>query len=91
MDMLNDDSVVVRLLALETMHHMAMYDCLKVQEGHLHMVAFHPSKVIVFIYLQWCMGLVVFIFQFLLMPDRSMYLNLPCLYNIRSRIRTSFA
>ncbi|XP_027173158.1 protein SIEL [Coffea eugenioides] len=38
MDMLNDDSVVVRLLALETMHHMAMYDCLKVQEGHLHML-----------------------------------------------------
>lgn len=28
----------MRLLALETMHHMAVCDCLKVQEGHLHML-----------------------------------------------------
>lgn len=38
MDMLNDDSVVVRLQALETLHHMAMHDHLKVAEPHLHMV-----------------------------------------------------
>lgn len=38
MDMLNDDSVVVRLQALETLHHMAMHDHLKVEESHLHMV-----------------------------------------------------
>ncbi|KAI3472839.1 hypothetical protein Pfo_029968 [Paulownia fortunei] len=37
MDMLNDDSVVVRLQALETLHHMAMHDHLKVEESHLHM------------------------------------------------------
>ncbi|XP_045798541.1 protein SIEL-like [Trifolium pratense] len=37
MDMLNDDSVVVRLQALETMHHMAINGCLKLQEKHLHM------------------------------------------------------
>lgn len=37
-DVLNDDSVVVRLQALETLHHMATSDCLKVQETHLHMV-----------------------------------------------------
>lgn len=40
MDMLNDDSMVVRLQALETMHHMATCDCLKVQETHMHMVNF---------------------------------------------------
>lgn len=40
MDMLNDDSVVVRLQALETMHHMAINRCLKLQEKHLHMVSF---------------------------------------------------
>lgn len=38
MDMLNDDSTVVRLQALETMHHMAISGHLKVQGGHLHMV-----------------------------------------------------
>lgn len=38
MDILNDDSVVVRLQALETLHHMAMHDHLKVEESHLHMV-----------------------------------------------------
>ncbi|KAL5740300.1 hypothetical protein ACOSQ2_029480 [Xanthoceras sorbifolium] len=36
-DMVNDDSVAVRLQALETMHHMATCDCLKVQEKHMHM------------------------------------------------------
>jgi integrator complex subunit 4 len=40
MDMLNDDSVVVRLQALETMHHMAINGCLKLQEKHFHMVPF---------------------------------------------------
>ncbi|KAI3474248.1 hypothetical protein Pfo_029036 [Paulownia fortunei] len=39
MDMLNDDSVVVRLQALETLHHMVMHDHLKVEESHLHMFA----------------------------------------------------
>ena len=39
-DMLNDDSVVVRLQALETMHHMAVNGCLKLQEKHVHMVSF---------------------------------------------------
>uniref|UniRef100_A0A0A0LS72 Integrator complex subunit 4/Protein SIEL C-terminal Ig-like domain-containing protein n=1 Tax=Cucumis sativus TaxID=3659 RepID=A0A0A0LS72_CUCSA len=37
MDMLNDDSVSVRLQALETLHHMAMSNCLKLQEAHMHM------------------------------------------------------
>ncbi|XP_061362118.1 protein SIEL isoform X2 [Gastrolobium bilobum] len=37
MDILNDDSVVVRLQALETMHHMEIHGCLKLQEKHLHM------------------------------------------------------
>ncbi|KAL2509940.1 Protein SIEL [Forsythia ovata] len=37
MDMLNDDSVVVRLQALETIHFMAISDHLKVEEAHLHM------------------------------------------------------
>ncbi|KAF7825483.1 protein SIEL [Senna tora] len=37
MDVLNDDSVVVRVQALETMHHMAINGCLKVQEKHMHM------------------------------------------------------
>lgn len=36
-DMLNDDSVVVRLQALETLHHVAMHDPLKVAESHMHM------------------------------------------------------
>ena len=40
MDVLNDDSVVVRLQALETMHHMAINGCLKLQEKHMHMVCF---------------------------------------------------
>lgn len=38
MDMLNDDSTVVRLQALETMHHMVVFGHLKVQEMHMHMV-----------------------------------------------------
>ncbi|XP_057512953.1 LOW QUALITY PROTEIN: protein SIEL [Actinidia eriantha] len=37
MDVLNDDSMVVRLQALETMHCMALFDRLKVQETHMHM------------------------------------------------------
>lgn len=37
MDVLNDDSTVVRLQALETMHHMAVFGHLKVQETHVHM------------------------------------------------------
>ncbi|KAD3338043.1 hypothetical protein E3N88_33564 [Mikania micrantha] len=40
MDVLNDDSVVVRLGALETMHHIAVSGHLKVQEMHMHMVNF---------------------------------------------------
>lgn len=39
MDMLNDDSMVVRLQALETLHHMATHGHLKVAESHLHMVS----------------------------------------------------
>ncbi|CAI9097221.1 OLC1v1033595C1 [Oldenlandia corymbosa var. corymbosa] len=38
MDMLNDDSVDLRLQALDTMLQMVMSDLLKVQEGHLHML-----------------------------------------------------
>lgn len=38
MDMLNANSMVVRLEALETLHHMATYECLNVQEIHMHMV-----------------------------------------------------
>ncbi|KAL6534441.1 hypothetical protein OROHE_013366 [Orobanche hederae] len=38
MDMLNDDSLFVRLQALETLHHMAMHDHLKVEESHVHML-----------------------------------------------------
>ncbi|XP_057808218.1 protein SIEL isoform X2 [Salvia miltiorrhiza] len=37
MDMLNDDLVMVRLQALETLHHMATYGHLNVAESHLHM------------------------------------------------------
>ncbi|XP_060213617.1 protein SIEL isoform X2 [Lycium barbarum] len=37
MDALNDDSVAVRLQALDTMHHMAMFGHLKVQQERLHM------------------------------------------------------
>lgn len=40
MDVLNDDSLEVRLKALETMHHMAIFGCLRVQEAHMHMVKF---------------------------------------------------
>ncbi|EOY07059.1 ARM repeat superfamily protein, putative isoform 1 [Theobroma cacao] len=36
MDMLNDDSTVVRLQALGTMHHMAISNNLKVEEIHMH-------------------------------------------------------
>lgn len=38
MDVLNDDSVSVRLQALETLHHMAISNCLQLQEAHMHMV-----------------------------------------------------
>ncbi|XP_022982770.1 protein SIEL [Cucurbita maxima] len=37
MDVLNDDSVSVRLQALETLHHMAISNCLQLQEAHMHM------------------------------------------------------
>ncbi|XP_058091142.1 protein SIEL isoform X2 [Magnolia sinica] len=37
MDILNDDTSVVRLQTLKTMFHMASYDHLKVQEKHMHM------------------------------------------------------
>ncbi|GER55763.1 integrator complex subunit [Striga asiatica] len=37
MDMLIDDSDIVRLQALETLHHMAIHEHLKVEESHLHM------------------------------------------------------
>ncbi|XP_043713913.1 protein SIEL [Telopea speciosissima] len=37
MDMLKDDSTVVRLQTLEIMHHMAKSDNLRVQETHIHM------------------------------------------------------
>ncbi|KAF5476340.1 hypothetical protein F2P56_008068 [Juglans regia] len=37
MDVLNDDSMYVRLQALETMLHMATYGLLKVQGTHMHM------------------------------------------------------
>lgn len=40
MDVLNDDSMFVRLEALETMLHMATYGHLKVQGTHMHMVNF---------------------------------------------------
>ncbi|XP_059668082.1 protein SIEL isoform X3 [Cornus florida] len=36
-DVLNDDSLAVRAEALETMHHMAIYNLLKVQETHMPM------------------------------------------------------
>ncbi|GKA83637.1 protein SIEL [Tanacetum coccineum] len=38
MDVLNDDSAIVRLQALRTMHHMDVLGHLKVQEMHMHMV-----------------------------------------------------
>ncbi|CAK9162369.1 unnamed protein product [Ilex paraguariensis] len=38
MDVLNDDSTVVRLQAMETLHHMAIFKNLEVQEAHLHML-----------------------------------------------------
>ncbi|KAM1597902.1 hypothetical protein PS2_032759 [Malus domestica] len=37
MDVLNDDSILVRLQAFETMHQLATFDLLKVQEAHMHM------------------------------------------------------
>ncbi|KAL6955254.1 hypothetical protein U1Q18_045534 [Sarracenia purpurea var. burkii] len=37
MDVLNDDSTIVRLQALETMRCMALFDRLKLQETHMHM------------------------------------------------------
>lgn len=40
MDMLNDDSTVVRLQALDTIHHMATSDHLKVEKIHIHRVMF---------------------------------------------------
>lgn len=39
MDLLNDDSLVVRLQALETLHYMNMHSHPKVEESHLHMVS----------------------------------------------------
>lgn len=38
MDILNDDTSVVRLQTLNTMFQMAVYDRLKVHEKHMHMV-----------------------------------------------------
>lgn len=35
---LNDDSVVARLEALKTIHHMAMSECVMMQEAHVDMV-----------------------------------------------------
>lgn len=37
MDVLNDDSTIVRLQVLETIHHMAVCGHLKVKEMHMHM------------------------------------------------------
>ncbi|XP_020526247.1 protein SIEL isoform X3 [Amborella trichopoda] len=37
MDMLNDDSMVVRLHTLQALSQMAVLDCLTVQEKHMHM------------------------------------------------------
>ncbi|XP_071689786.1 protein SIEL isoform X2 [Rutidosis leptorrhynchoides] len=37
MDVLNDDSIIVRLQVLETMHHMAVFGHLKLKEMHMHM------------------------------------------------------
>ncbi|XP_073289207.1 protein SIEL [Primulina huaijiensis] len=37
MDILNDDSLVVRIQALETLHHISLCGRLKVEESHLHM------------------------------------------------------
>ncbi|XP_004305102.1 PREDICTED: uncharacterized protein LOC101305200 [Fragaria vesca subsp. vesca] len=37
MDVLNDDSMLVQLQAFETMHQMATFGHLKVQEKHIHM------------------------------------------------------
>ncbi|XP_073149060.1 protein SIEL [Henckelia pumila] len=37
MDILNDDSLAVRLQALETLHHISLCGLLKVEESHLHM------------------------------------------------------
>ncbi|EXB99396.1 hypothetical protein L484_016372 [Morus notabilis] len=37
MDMLNDDSLIVRLQALETLYHMTACDHLKLQDKHMHM------------------------------------------------------
>lgn len=37
MDILNDDSLVVQLQALETLHHISLCGQLKVEESHLHM------------------------------------------------------
>lgn len=44
-DVLNDDSIVVRLQALETMHHMAKFGHLKLQEAHLDMVNSDPFEI----------------------------------------------
>ncbi|XP_047330619.1 protein SIEL [Impatiens glandulifera] len=40
MDMVNDDSMVVRLKVLETMHYMATSNHLNMQETHIHMFLF---------------------------------------------------
>ncbi|KVI03287.1 Armadillo-like helical [Cynara cardunculus var. scolymus] len=61
MDVLNDDSTVVRLQALETMHHMAVFGHLKVQEMHMHM----PCWILV----QWLAHLPCFLISYCLIPQ----------------------
>lgn len=43
---LNDDSLIVRLEALKTLHHMATIGCLKMQEEQIDMVAFNTAVTI---------------------------------------------
>ncbi|GAB2299207.1 hypothetical protein Dimus_033279 [Dionaea muscipula] len=38
MDVLNDDSVLVRLEVMETLHHMVTFDCLKMQQAQMQML-----------------------------------------------------
>jgi integrator complex subunit 4 len=38
MDMLNDDTEIVRLQALQALFHMATYGYFSMQEKHMHMV-----------------------------------------------------
>lgn len=44
-DMLNDDSVTVRLQALETMHIMVTCEHLKLEDTHMHMVSLQSCTV----------------------------------------------